>query len=267
MSEEHFDEAMLEAGTTSHYEDASYYDLAYRRRRADVRFYVEQAKKASGPVLELGCGSGRVTMAIADEGIDIVGMDAMPTMLDRLEERLEKKPKRLQKHIELHEGDLKDWRIDRRFPLVISPFNVFMHLYTREDIEAALETVSAHLAPNGRFVFDVLLPSVGMLARDPAKVYRSGSVKVPSRGKRYHYRERFDYDDVQQIQMVDIAFVGVDDPLDFHMTPLAHRQFFPAELEMLLHYNGFAIEERFGDFEGEALSRYAESQVIVARRR
>jgi SAM-dependent methyltransferase len=259
--------ALLRAGTTAHYEDAAYYDQAYRRRRDDVAFYVDLATRARGPVLELGAGTGRVALAVARRGVSLVAVDLVPAMLARLRARLAREPAAVRARVTLRRGDLRRVRVGRRFPLVIAPFNVFMHLYDRRDVELALRTVLAHLAPGGRFVFDVLVPDPGALARDPARVYRLGYLRHPRDGRRYRYGESFDYDPVRQIQHVTFCF---DDPLDdarSFVTPLTHRQFFPAELEALLHYNGLRVVERFGDFSGGPLDAASESQILVCDRR
>src|SRR5690606_21602921 len=122
-----------------------------------------------------------------------------------------------------------------RFPLVISPFNVFMHMFTREDMEAALATVKAHLAPGGRFVFDVLLPDPIAPGRDPTKLYRVGRVRRPEDGRHYRYSETFEYDPTTQIQLIRMIFEDEEDPLRVIVSLLAHRQFFPVELRDLLH--------------------------------
>jgi SAM-dependent methyltransferase len=256
----------LRAGTDAHYRDARYYDHFYRRRKEDVRFYVDLAERVGGPVLELGVGTGRVALAIARAGIPVVGVDRMAPMLARAAERLDREPKAVRARVELRKGDLLRLRLARRFPLVISPFNVFMHLYTRRDVEQALATVRHHLRPRGRFAFDVLMPEASDLARNPAKVYRGGQVTDPTTKRRYHYGENFQYDPVRQVQLITMAFQAKDDPTDLTVTPLAHRQFFPEELEALLHYNGLAIESRFGDFERGRLTGASESQIIIARK-
>lgn len=257
----------LRIGTEAHYQDPAYYDQAYRRRREDVLFYADEAEANGGPVLELGVGTGRVAVEIAKRGIELVGVDRMPEMLARARERLARLPAGTKKHVTLRRGDLRNVRVGRRFPLVISPFNVFMHLYERRDVERALATVREHLEPRGRFVFDVLLPDPKALARDPSRVYRCGTIRLPSDGRRYKYGENFQYDAIGQVQLITMAFQSVEDRHDLFVTPLTHRQFFPAELEALLHYNGFRIERRFGGFRREPLDGDSESQVIVARLR
>ncbi len=259
------------AGTEAHYIDAAYYDSAYKRRKEDVRFYADVAERFGGPVLELGVGTGRVAVEIAKRGIEVVGVDRVPEMLERAKQRLEKEPRKVKGRVTLKKGDLLRLRLQRRFPLVIAPFNVFMHLYERKDWERALKTVKVHLGRRGRLVFDVRLPDLVELSRDPQRTYRSRPVRRPEDGRRYRYGESFEYDPVTQIEMITMVFQPEGEPEGepegFFITPLAHRQIFPQELEALLHYNDFTLLERYGDFEGGALGPESESQIIVSRPR
>jgi SAM-dependent methyltransferase len=254
-------------GSEAHYADGRYYDQAYRRRRNDVRFYTNLAVESGGPVLELGAGTGRVALAIAKAGIDVVGVEPMGPMLEQARQRMDRLPRAARERIELRQGDLMRLRLRRKFPLVIAPFNVWMHLYTREEIERGFATVRHHLAPGGRFAFDVLLPDPVSLSRDPAKQYRGGEVPHPRGGVRYRYSEYFSYDPVAQIETVVMDFEHPDGKDQSFCTPLTQRQFFPAELEALLHYNGFVVESHSGDFEGKPITAATESQVVTARAR
>ena len=254
-------------GSEAHYEDAQYYDQAYRRRRHDVRFYTDLALDSGGPVLELGVGTGRVALAIAKAGIDVVGVEPMAPMLARACARVDRLPQAARDRVELRAGTLERLRLRRRFPLVIAPFNVWMHLYTREEIERGFATVRHHLQPRGRFAFDVLLPDPVSLARGPSKRYRGGEVPHPRDGSRYRYSEYFSYDPLAQIETVMMDFEHPDDDRRSFCTPLTQRQFFPAELEALLHYNGFTVESHTGDFTGKPIDAATESQLIIARLR
>jgi SAM-dependent methyltransferase len=246
-------------GAVAHYEDAAYYDHTYKRRRDDVSFYVALARRQRGPVLELGAGTGRVTSPIAQAGIEVIAVEPVKAM----RERGQQKTREL--NVTWRAGDLRSVRLGRKFPLVIAPFNVFMHLYTRRDLERAFATVRAHLAPGGKFVFDVLTPDLRAMVRDPGRLYRGPSFTL--HGKRYDYFEAFDYDAVRQVQLVSLVFQSLEELSDLRSLPLSQRQFFPEELAMLLHYNGFAIAQRFGDFTGGPLNADSESQIIVARAR
>lgn len=265
------DPELLDAGSRSHYEDPAYYDQTYRRRREDVRFYRGRIEALLGggdePILELGVGTGRVALGLARAGIAVVGVDAMAPMLERFQERLAREPKRVRAMVRLHQGDLANVDLGAAFPVVTAPFHVLNHCYTREALAAALGTVRAHLAPGGHFLFDVRVPNPDELRRDPDKVYKGRDVTLPSTGRRYRYRERWSYDTASQVQTVEMAFVGVDDPSDFHIQLLTHRCWFPAELAAILHYEGFDVLEHLGDFEGEALDEHHDSQVLVCRPR
>jgi SAM-dependent methyltransferase len=256
----------LRYASEAHYLDARMYDHAYARRKYDVRFYVSMAREIGGPILELGAGSGRITIALARQGHQVVALDRMTSMLDRLRDRLSRQPHAVRERIEIVKGDLASIRMRRKFQLVIAPFNVFMHLYTRPDVEKALATCRAHLRPKtGRLVFDVLMPDLRAFVRDPHRAYTARPIVDPTTKRRWRYSEHFQFDPSTQIQMVTSVLRNPDDPSDFRVLPLAHRQFFPAELEALLHYNGFAMLERWGDFDRGPLSLDGESQVVVAR--
>jgi SAM-dependent methyltransferase len=257
----------LEAGRRALYERPRYYDHAYRAQRADLAFYAGLAARCRGELLELGAGTGRVTRALLRAGARVRAVDQSAAMLAHARERIARLPKAQRERVRWQEADLRSLQLRARFELVIAPFNLFMHMYTRADLEQALASVKRHLRPGGRFAFDVLMPDLGVLRRDPARVYRCRPVFDPTDGKRYAYGESFDYDALRQIQTVKMMFQRLDRPEVDRTTPLSLRFYFPEELATLLHYNGFSIEQRYGDFRGGALSADSEHQVIVARPR
>lgn len=263
-----FSDEALRFGAEAHYLDAADYEHTYRRRRTDVRFYVElAARRRASSVLELGAGSGRVARALARAGVEVVAVEALAPMIEHARARLEDETKAVRARVQLVERDLRKVRLRRRFPLVIAPFNVLSHLYTRADFEAAMKTVAAHLTPRGRFVFDVPMPDMRAFVRDPMRPYKCPPVRDLERNVIVESAESFAYDAAAQIQLVTTMAHDRDRPETAHLLALAHRQFFPRELEALLHYNGFSIEEHLGSFDGEALSDASESQVVVARLR
>jgi SAM-dependent methyltransferase len=147
----------------------------------------------------------------------------------------------------------------------ICPFNALLHLYERPDVEAFLARVRAHLAPRGSFVFDISVPDPGELARSPERLYRTRPFVYPGVGK-VRYGERFDYDPLRQVLFVSMEFEPMNGSPPF-MTPLAHRQFYPRELEALLHYAGFEVTEWIGDFDGRATTTTRQLAVVARVRR
>lgn len=138
---------------------AKYYDGAYAAMELnDVRFYVDLAKEIRGPVLEIGCGTGRVLLPTAREGIEIHGLDNSRPMLDALRQHAVRETPEVQKRITLLAADMRNFRLDRTFPLVTIPFRPMQHMFTVADQVAALQSAAAHIAPGGLLAFDVFYP-------------------------------------------------------------------------------------------------------------
>ncbi|HTU36000.1 MAG TPA: class I SAM-dependent methyltransferase [Candidatus Acidoferrum sp.] len=138
---------------------ARYYDAAYAAiDLVDAPFYLELAQQIGGPVLEMGCGTGRVLLPIARAGIEIHGLDQSPAMLDILKEKLQREPEEVHRRVTLHPGDMRSARLNQQFPIVIIPFRPLQHMHAIEDQIAALRTAAAHLNDDGRFAFDVFYP-------------------------------------------------------------------------------------------------------------
>jgi SAM-dependent methyltransferase len=258
----------LERGTTEHYVDAALYDHEYGRRRDDVRWYRRLAGEVGGPILELGCGSGRLMAPLIRDGHEVVGVDASRPMLARLRARLDRLAPPARARAQVIHADFRALELGRRFPLVICPFNAFQHLYDRHDVERFLAGVRAHLHPSGRFAFDLMHPDLAWLSRDPTRRWARTRFRHPTTGERMVYSTTLVYDAALQIAFMRIFY----EPeargrarRSAKIVELAHRHFFPQELEALLHYNGFSIERCDGDFAGAPLEPESEQQIYRCR--
>src|SRR5262249_17832381 len=177
--------------------------------------------------------SGRVTLALARAGYHVVGVDGAAPMLARLRARLERVPPSLRGRVELHQADLTSFQVGERFPLVVSAFNVLEHLYTRTELAACLARVKAHLGPGGRFAFDVQLPDLRWLVRDPGKRWARTRFTHPRTGEKLWYSTNHDYDPISQIALIRLYY----DPVDGgpgRVVMLSQRKYFPADLEALV---------------------------------
>ncbi|MDQ2643962.1 MAG: class I SAM-dependent methyltransferase [Myxococcota bacterium] len=250
-------------GAQAHYEDPSFYGQAYRQRRHDIDYYVRAARDANGPVLEYGVGNGRIALHVARAGVEIAGVDLSRPMLADFEQKLEREPPSVRRRVTLHHGDMRELALERRFALVTVPFNAFLHLYTRRDVEAFLARVRAHLLPTGTLLFDFSIPSPADLMRDPELRFPSNPLRDPETGEEVAYAERFEYDPLRQLLLVRIELTAPDGSL--RTMPLTHRQFFPREMEALLHYNGFEQIFFTADFTDLPLDRHVDSIVVRAR--
>lgn len=253
-------------GALAHYADPAYYSKTYAARRHDVDYYVRLARLSGGPVLEYGAGNGRVAIAIGRAGVAVTGVDLSAAMLQSFRDGLERQSDAVRRRVRLVEGDMRRVRLRRRFPLVIAPFNVVLHLYTRQDVECFLGRVRAHLAPGGRFVFDFSLPQPEELCRDPTRRYGAPRIRHPTTGQLVRYAERFEYDPLRQVLLVKMEFTPQNGGPGWTV-PLTHRQFFPREIEALLHYNGFRDPVWTADFTERPADQHTDSIVISCRAR
>jgi SAM-dependent methyltransferase len=257
---------LIDSGSREHYSDPVLYDYEYRRRRADVTFYRQLAKQrlgTSGRILELGCGSGRVTLPLARDGHEVVAVDQMPQMLARLNQRSEKLSKSAAKRIDTVPGDLCTFTVPGEFELAIAAFNVLEHLYTRGEFETCLRRVATHLGPGGAFAFDVQLPDLEWLIRDPTKRWARTRYTDPTTGRAMLYSTNHDYDPITQICVIRLYYEPIDGKGPSKIVKLTQRKYFPAELEALVAHAGFRIVGRYGDFFWGELTGTVESQVLI----
>jgi SAM-dependent methyltransferase len=242
---------------------ARFYDAAYAQVPQvgkDVDFYRGLARECAGPVLELGCGTGRVLLRIAEDGFPCTGLDASRHMLEALRAKSRFPNLRLV-HAPMQRFDLGQ----DRFTLIFAAFRVFQHLYTVEDQLQCLGCVRRHLAPGGAFAFDVFAPRLARmgLAEEPEQV----DVRFEHDGESVARHARVRRDPVAQILEVtfryersrDGAVVGND---------LAHfkmRWFWRFELEHLLLRAGFGEVTFYGDFDRQPVGPDTPAYIAVAR--
>jgi len=125
---------------------------------ADIPFYIEYAQKQNGEILELGCGTGRVALALAKEGFNITGLDLSQQMLDVFKAKLENPS--LSGKVDLVHGDIADFSLGRKFALITAPFRVFQCLTKDNDVANSLKCIREHLTDDGVFIVNVFNPII-----------------------------------------------------------------------------------------------------------
>jgi len=264
--------ADIRAGSREHYDDGQLYDYEYRRRRSDVRFYRDLATELlgeQGRLLEVACGTGRITVSLLRDGHHVVGMDRSEAMLARARARVGRIGLAARARAALVRADMRCFAFQRRFPLVVMAFNSLEHLYTDEDLSACLHCVHDHLVPGGHFAFDVQNPDLSWLSPDPDRRRAKTKFRHPSTAQLTEYSSSHVYDPVAQINVIRFYYQTVVDLPEGRgpsVVRLSQRMFFPAELLALVRAHGFEIVAHYGDFRGEPLSSGSESQVLVCRR-
>jgi len=227
------------------------------RLAASESFYVEEARRGGGRVLDLGCGTGRLTILIARAGIEIIGADLSPTMLDTA------RVKASAAGVNVHfvQADMRNFDLATQFRVILIAGNSLLHLLTREELMQCLRTVRRHLAPSGQVAFDVSNPDVSLLARDPAQRYPLFQVRDPKRGE-VNLEEAATYDAATQVRHIRWYFSAPGAP-DFRTLDYPLRMIFPQELLLLLDVAGLRLEVCYGEVTREPFVSSSPRQVCI----
>ena len=238
--------------------------------RGDVAFYAEEARQAGGRVLELGCGTGRVLLAMARAGARVTGIDASDAMLRRCRTTIAREDAALQARTEVHRGDARDFSLTHRFRLVVAPFRIFQHLTEIDDQLRCLAAISRHLEPGGRLIFDVFNPNFTFLVRDRSAEVEDMPRTLLADGRTMRravrvLRVRW----IEQVSETEIIYYVAPrdgDPEQRHVQAFGMRWYLLAELEHLLARGGFRLEAAYGNFDRSPLTEASPEMILSAVR-
>jgi SAM-dependent methyltransferase len=250
---------------------SDFYDTMYNQlARRDIEFFVDYAKKASGRVLELGCGTGRVLIPTAVAGCKITGLDFSPYMLQKCREKVAKLTAETRENIRLIQGDMTNFTIGEKYTLATIPFRPFQHLITVAEQKACLNCIHQHLKAKGKLVFDVyhtylprLIDTKYFMEMEigPTLTLPDGRViKRTNRTAAFHHAEQ--YNDIELIFYVD--YPGGKKERLVHAFPM--RYFYRYEIEHLLSLCGFKILEFYGNFDKTQFSDESPEMIFVAEK-
>lgn len=240
------------------YDDADLYDLVAPPSADMERHYVQAAGGPEQRVLELACGSGRLTVPLAASGARVTGGDLSETMLARARQAVAEHGVDA-RFVTL---DMRDFALGERFDAIVIGANSLMHLHTNNDFARAFSAIREHLAPGGRLFFDVFVPSAKLLSVPAGERQHLGSF-THSRLGVVTVEETIEYDPATQLSRAD-WYWSTPTHQDFRHTPLELRQIYPQELPLLLNLGGLRLEERFGDFDHGPLTAQSWRQVCTA---
>jgi SAM-dependent methyltransferase len=236
----------------------------------DIEWYRAKARERGGAVLELGAGTGRITLPIAQDGSRIHALEIDAGMREALERKLARLPGEVRERVTVVAADMRTFELSERFSLIIAPFRVFCYNLTDDDRMACLRRVRQHLLPGGHFAFNLFHPSLYYMAQAAGAlegVWRcvstvtmeDGSCIVRSESNRYdtvrqrvfsHHRyEQFRADGTLErtfLQRLELAYL-----------------YWP-QLQHLLERAGFESIQVSGGFDGRPFERDTDELVIEA---
>lgn len=237
-----------------YYADGEWYDAEYVHIGGDIPYYEQVALQTEGKILELACGTGRLTLPMVKAGARVHGVDLSPGMLARAQNKRELLSPSERLRVSFQQGDMRSLRLNETFGAVILAFNTLMHMTEDDDLLATLQTARAHLEPQGLFHLDLHTPFPEINEnRDPEGRYDPEEMIDPRNGDRYIVTENNQYDPRRQINEMRFYFQKVDRE-GYDLGPercavLKLRVLFPRELDMFLRLAGFDVLGDWDDFE------------------
>jgi SAM-dependent methyltransferase len=248
---------------------ADYYDSSPMviQRTHDVAFYCNAARKYGDPVLELGCGTGRITLPIAEAGYRVVGLDISEKMLECAVEKRAALRREARERVHLVQGDMTEFDLGEKFRTIMIPFRPFQHLLETEKQMACLKAAREHLSPGGHLIVD-------FFQTDPERMHDSrfeteallteydlpGGRHVALSERVAAFHRGLQRNDVEMIFRVTHA----DGKQERLVMAWTLRYFFRYEVEHLLSRCGFRVEAVYGDFASSPLGDTSPEMIFVA---
>ena len=241
------------------YEDADFYEAEFAARDHELPFLRKWARQCGGPVLEVACGTGRLTLPIAADGLETTGLDVSAPMLAIAR----RKSAAAGLSIEWLEQDCRDMRLPQQFGFIFSATNSMQHLLDVESACAFLKSARRALRDDGCLILDVFNPSLPKLARTDAERYVHKTIAMPD-GTSITVETASRYDAATQVLHFDLFYLR--DGALLRTKSVDMRCFFPQELLALCRLHGFEVVHRFGDYDESAFHSASPKQLLILRR-
>lgn len=249
------------------YDWPEYYDWTSDGLANDLTYYTDLAKQTGGPVLELGCGTGRVSLAIAREGIQVLGIDLSESMLKQAKKK--SIDLGLSHQIQWMQANMTEFEVNQKFPLIIIPYRSFLHLTSVREQILALQRIRNHLMDDGLFAFNVFVPHLAeMVAMEDTQQFR-GVFPIPGTEESVEIYDTTTFDHFYQLAYVTRyyeRFSKEGTSIQRIKTSMKFRYIYPTELKHLLRLCGFCIVKRYGSFTREVFHRESKELIIEAKK-
>ena len=248
---------------------ARFYDLEHKDITADIDLYLNFARRCGSPILEAGCGTGRVLIPLAQAGYQVTGLDNSPAMLFRARQRLASLAPEVQARIHLLQADVRDFALAQRYTLAFIALNGFMHFLTLQDQLQALRCIHRHLRPGATFILDLPHISLSALVTSDERVSVYDEYEDPATGLPIQKWVSGAVDPAHQLQRLRFIYDQIQPGGTVKRTTIKFtlRYFFRYEMELLLDKAGFDVEGVYGSYELDAYQDPCERMLFVARAR
>ena len=244
---------------------AHYYDLDQGGYREDLPLYLDLAQRCGPPIIEFGCGTGRLLIPLAEAGYQVTGVEVAPSMLALAEEKVEAAG--LRERVALVRADVRRLALGRQFALGICALNTLMHLPSLSDQLAALRVARAHIRAGGLFALALPNPHACTLPDEQTPLLLEKEMRDPRTGHLVLklFSQRVDLG--TQTAAVTLIYDEVDRAGHVHRTlvPMRMRWLYPYEARLLMEVAGFEIDGMYGSYDLEPFSAESQQMILVGR--
>lgn len=247
----------------STFADGETYDLALGEIDYGLEYYVGKAVQSAGPVLDVACGTGRILLRCLQQGVDVEGLDLYEPMLATLREKASK----LGLAPVLHQADMSEFSLSRKFALIMIPFNAFIHNMTQEAQLGCLACCRSHLQDGGELAFDTFFPSLEIIGGPAGQRVLEGEMPHPTTGAAMRMYDTRTFDRVEQTQhsINELEVLDAAGNVEHvYRSEIRSRYVFKQEMQLLLRLSGFARWRIDGDFSGRPLTQENDAMVVTA---
>jgi SAM-dependent methyltransferase len=246
---------------------ARFYDLEYQNVSDDLEFYRQFAMRCESPILELGCGPGRILFHLARSGFRVTGVDASRPMLE-IAERRQAEDERLQKRARLLEADMRTFQVRTRFRMAYCAINTFMHLMTPDEQAACLANVHKHLTPGALLIIDLFNPDLALLLEGGGRLMLERLLVDPDGPTLITKMISAWVDRGRQVNHVTYLYDAMGEKGEVRRTvaSIEQRYLYRYEMEHLLAANGFVVENVYGSYDLDDFGPESMKMLFVARR-
>ena len=234
-----------------------HYDTVHKGLEGEEAFYLEETKKCSGKILELGCGTGRITIPIALQGKSVVGLDISQPMLDECARKWGNESHTNHKNLTLIQGDMSDFDLGEQFPLIIMPYRSFMHLLTQKQQINCLNRIADHLEPGGLFIMNTWVPSAAYIyafgsSTDESEFNQIDTYEQDTDGgviEHYHNVQYHEFSQHMYEEHLLITKNSKNESIKKEILPLVRTWFTVREMKNLIIASELMIESVWGSFD------------------